>query len=273
MGSLDEPRAAGSDNPNVVYENLGCTGKFKLNFDVLQQSGRLRNYNGFAMGDFNLDGYPDVVAASGYVASKTNLTRVIRYGSPLDKTAFFTDILNLNKDKTFSWTGNSVFQGDMMVQMNRPMGSKNCWVSIKPLGTRGLVTGGSVNRGGLGSTLIVTPNGMATVMTPIVSGESFGSQHSPRRNFGLGKSCEGTLEILWPGGIRNRLYSMWNKEVLTVPEIPCSFTGHWESESDYMECVNKAVDELLEKDIIADTFQERLVKSAQKARMEYIANI
>lgn len=270
VGSLDEPRAAGSDNPNIILKNDGCKAKFSLDLTSLQPTGRVRNYNGLAMGDFDMDGYPDVVAASGYVSDRKKLSKVYRFKSPLDKTAYFTDILTLNKDKTFTWTGKTLSNGDMMVQMNRPMDKTMCWMSVRPLGSQGLVKGGKVNRGALGSTIIVKPKTLPPVMAPIVSGESYGSQHSPRRNFGLGAGCEGMVDILWPGNVRNRLYTVKNKEMLTLPEIPCSYTGAWSSEDAYRDCVRNAVSELVEKDIVSQEFGDRLIDSASQARADYL---
>lgn len=271
VGSLDEPRAAGSDNPNVIYRNRGCRAKFSLDLKALEQTGRTRNYNGLAIGDFNLDGYPDVVAASGYVAYPEKQSRVYNFGSPLDKTAFFTNILNLNANMTFSWTGNTLKDGDMMVQINSETNKSACWISVRPLGMQGILQKGRVNRGGLGATIIVKPKKRKPVIVPIISGDSFGSQHSPRRNFGLGRGCEGRVEILWPQGVRNRLYHVQNKEMISFPEIPCSFSGDYNDEGSYKTCVEEAVDELITHQVVSSDMARRLGKSALKARRDYLS--
>lgn len=102
------------------------------------------------------------------------------------------------------------------------------------MGMRGIIRKERVNRGGLGSILLVSPLGLGSVMTRIVGGEGFGSQSSSRKNFGLGPERSGPVGIVWPKGIRNRFYGLRNKEMLTAPEIPCSFSGKWKSEHEYI---------------------------------------
>lgn len=269
-GSLDFSAFGGTDNPNVIYKNEGCTGKFTYDLTSWGPSGRYKNYRGLAIGDFNMDGYPDIVGASGFVAKPGTGKRITNYSSEFDQTAYFTDILERNEEFMWVWTKNTLLPGDLMVDINRQTDPSKCWVSIRPLGTQGLVDGGKFNRGGLGSTIFVKPNGMKTVITPIVSGESFGSQHSPRRNFGLGSRCKGTVEILWPQGLRTRLYNVKHKEMLTIPEIPCDFAGAWESEHAFKECVFYAVGSLAEKGIFDERFGSRLIASAVKARRAHV---
>ena len=58
-------------------------------------------------------------------------------------------------------------------------------------------------------------------MAPVVAGSSYASQDSLEANFGLGTSEKGTVEVFWPGAIRNRLNNVMAGKVV-FPEIPVS---------------------------------------------------
>jgi hypothetical protein len=102
-------------------------------------------------------------------------------------------------------------------------------------------------------------------MQPIPGGSSYASQNSLTANFGLGYARKGTIEILWPGGVRNRLYNVRHGEQITFPEIPCSIDAKWESSRIYRGCVRSAIIELIEKDIISFRNGLRLLMSAYRA--------
>lgn len=274
LGSLQFIAFAGSDNPNIIYKNVGCGRKFRYDLKALEPTGSRRNYQGVAVGDFNLDGYPDIVSASGFVADSSKQYRLINHKSVLDKTAFFTETMNLvNNGTGWVWNGNTLENGDMMVQMNRQTDPSKCWVSIRPVGMQGVVSNGFVNRGALGATIIMRPKGRRAVMSPIIGGESFGSQHSSRRNFGLGRKCTGNVEILWPGGVRNRLYDVRHRETLILPEIPCDYMRNWETEPAYLSCVTHAVNKIVGKGYASVQFGVRLVSSATRARKEFVSQV
>ena len=98
-------------------------------------------------------------------------------------------------------------------------------------------------------------------MLPVTGGSSHLSQHSLERIFGLGDQRRGTLEILWPGGVRNRLYGVRHGERLVVPEIPCSFDTD-ESFRFYFRCVRSSVRKLHRAGVIDRRMQGRLTFSA-----------
>jgi len=58
---------------------------------------------------------------------------------------------------------------------------------------------------GILAVLAFTPRHGATVMSPVVGGSSHSSQHALERVFGLGAARRGSLDVAWPGGVRNRL--------------------------------------------------------------------
>lgn len=270
VGSLEFSAFAGSDNPNVIYKNDNCNAKFTYDLKSLQPTGTTRSYQGFALGDFNHDGYPDVVSAAGFRTKPAEREYTAKFNSTLDRTAYFTSILKPSPDGSgWVWTGYELERGDMMLQVNSAAKVQRCWVSIQPIGMLDIVPGATVNRGALGATLRVTPKGMRTVTTPVVSGDSFGSQHSPRRNFGLGKSCSGDVEIIWPGGVHNKLYDVQHKDMLTIPEIPCNIDGKWPSARAYRKCVVRAVGKMVLRKIVSVRFGFKLGASAIRARTEY----
>lgn len=270
VGSLDFSVFAGSDNPNIIYKNHNCKAKFSYDLSSFEPTGTTRSYQGLAVGDFNHDGYPDVVGAAGTRTKRTYREYVATYNSTLDTTAYFTPILKPTADGAgWVYTGYKLKPGDLMVQMNRATRPHHCWVSLQPVGMQDIVAGASTNRGALGTTLRLTPKGLHTVSVPIVSGESFGSQHSPRRNFGLGKSCTGSVEVLWPSGVRNKLYELKHKEVLILPEIPCSFDGEWDSVRSYRVCVLRSVGKMVLTKSVKLRYGIRLIGSAMRARLEY----
>ena len=118
-----------------------------------------------------------------------------------------------------------------------------------------------VNRDGIGAVLSFTPLGGPTVMSPVTAGSSHLSQHSPERLFGLGESRLGTLEILWPGGVRNRFYGVRHGERLELPEIPCSFDTEGPFVP-YIACLSTALFDLLEEQRIDRRLGLRLYTSA-----------
>eukprot|EP00177_Eucheuma_denticulatum_P002710 GFKZ01004872.1.p1 GENE.GFKZ01004872.1~~GFKZ01004872.1.p1 ORF type:complete len:708 (+),score=73.84 GFKZ01004872.1:953-3076(+) len=266
VGGLDNFVVAGSDNPNVIHENDGCRASFTYDLESWKPSGSLTNYNGLATGDFNLDGYPDIAAVSTFTTTAAQRTIAQQqYGDVLDETAFFTIQLN----SSLVWSGNVLGDGKLLVDINSETDAETCWVSILPLGSLRLIPDGRVNRGALGATLFMKPDGLPRVMSPIIGGDSFASQSSPRRNFGLGPACRGMLEILWPGGVRNRL-SVMHGEVLTVPEVPCSFDGEFATEEDYKLCLQRALRGLRAKGIITGGLQARLQAAGLRARRIFL---
>jgi hypothetical protein len=102
-------------------------------------------------------------------------------------------------------------------------------------------------------------------MLPVLGGSSHASQHSLIQGFGLGNQSRGTVEVLWPGGVRNRLYDVAHAETVTIPEIPCDFAKRWSSRSAYRNCVDRALDDLRHAGVIPRSALDRLRSSALRA--------
>jgi hypothetical protein len=99
-------------------------------------------------------------------------------------------------------------------------------------------------------------------MQPILGGSSHASQDSLTASFGLGSAKAGTVEVLWPGGTRNRLYNVRRFERIEFPEIPCSFDDEWASVRPYARCVNDALDDLVEAGALNRVERARFFVSA-----------
>ena len=121
------------------------------------------------------------------------------------------------------------------------------------------------NRDGIGAVVKFKPDGGKQVMYPVLGGSSHASQHSLTQGFGLGSASRGTVEILWPGGVKNRLYDVAAGERVVIPEIPCSFKSPWSSKAMYRKCVDDALADLVKNNTITGTMRNRLRTSALRA--------
>lgn len=145
------------------------------------------------------------------------------FGSPYDDAVFvptFAPHPNGVPDN-FVYTGIELDNGNLSVEVNDGANGNN-WVKIETVGSVGITPLGGVNRDGLGATVSFTPRNGQTTLVPVISGGSHASSHSDIAHFGLGSAERGTVNVLWPGGVRNRLYNATKNRQYTFPEIPCS---------------------------------------------------
>src|SRR5262249_35433659 len=141
----------------------------------------------------------------------------------------------------------------------------NNWVKVRVIGTKGLTSGGHVNRDGIGAIVKFTPNAGKQVMSPVLGGSSYASEHSLIQGFGLGTGTSGTVEVFWPGAIKNRLYNVAAGETVTIPEIPCDFAAAWPRKNLYKQCVQGALNQLVSGGVITPAARTRLLDSAIQA--------
>ncbi len=269
FGHIDVGLIIVTDNPGVLLRNDG-TAHFQ--FDPSRFV--LTNYNrrevfGVAAGDLNNDGFDDVVTASAMdIPDSVPLTRYPvslppnAYGSPFDATAYFVEQFSPIAPGVFVWNGYEFSNGTLQVQINSA-DNGNDWIKLRTRGSVGLLTNGRVNRDGIGAVVTFRPDGGRPVMKPIISGDSFGSASSLWANFGLGHARKGTVDILWPGGVRNRLYDVHAGERIVFPEIPCSYNT--DNFVDYRECVEGALNELINAHVILPVERGRFLSSAIRA--------
>ncbi len=272
-GGLEAGLVIDASNPGAILQNDG-TGNFAYDANALANtaSHTFRNDKGVAVGDLNQDGFVDIVSVSDFNVPETS--PVERYpvdsGSPFDETGVFIPVFNPvgnPEDMTFQWSGVEPQPGTVAVELNSADNSNN-WVEVQLMGTAGITTNSRVNNDGIGSVVSFTPEDGQTVMQPILGGSSFLSQHSLAANFGLGAEESGTIEVLWPGGVRNRLYDVEKFERIVFPEIPVSFDDHFDSFEDYYTQVNEAVSELVASEVLTFSEGERYLSSAVRAFLE-----
>jgi hypothetical protein len=266
FGNFDFPPYTDFSNPGTVFHNDG-TGVFTYDSSAVGRSVAFRVTQGVATGDLNQDGFVDIVSASEFNAPPglPILPYPAKYGSVFDPPVasyqpVFTETPAGSGD--FVWNGVNVEPGTVSVLVNSP-DPKNGHVTVQTLGTVGLLHGGRVNRGGVGAIVRVTPAGGQPSLRPVMAGSSYQSADAPEGVFGLGAAKSATVEVSWPGGVRNRLYDVRNGERITFPELPCSID---ESNAGvYARCVENAIDDLTTTDVLSRGEAARFERSAVRA--------
>ena len=274
-GGLD---AAGlsviADNPGVLLLNQGdCSGQFIQDQLAIQTDHFTRNVRGVAVGDLDGNGFPDIATAANLTTPPQLplLPLSITYGDPLDDSAFIVPLMTPvnapDEPPAFVWDGFENGPGDFKLELNS--GNDNGHVTIDVQGSIGLLDSGMVNRDGIGALVSFTPHRGKTSLQTIVAGSSHSSNHALRKTFGLGSDHKGTLDILWPGGSKNRLYNVRNHEHIVMPEIPCSYDADWPNQRSYRRCVSNALRGLSRQGVISHAMHARLLTSAMRAYREH----
>lgn len=255
-------------NAGALLRNDGCSASFTRDTAALASSTNHgnRTVQGMAVGDLNNDGFVDIVTVSNadVPVGSPQAAYPVSYTSPFDVDGIFLPLFTPIDESTLGWTGARVVEGTLAVEVNSA-NNGNRWVAFDVLGAVGIVPGAVVNRDGIGAVLSFTPKRGDTAQQPVLGGSSYASQDSLTANFGLGTSRSGVIEVLWPGGVRNRLYGVRAGEHLVLPEIPCSFDANWASSADHRRCVRDAVTKLIEAGVIGVREGARFRASANLA--------
>lgn len=268
-GGIDANAIFGADNPGVLLRNEGCTADFTWEAGAFPTTDHTRrNVRGLALGDLDDNGFVDVVSVSSADApAEVSLSASPAiHGSPFDATALFVPVFAPTV-LGLVWTGIDMDPGTLSVELS-DAGNRNGWVGVGVRGSVGLTALGRVNRDGIGAVVSFTPNGGRTRIRPVQGGSSHASQHALDGRFGLGLAPRGRVEVLWPGGVRNRLYDVASGERVVVPEIPCSFDAPWPDEAAYLTCVARALDDLVTGAQLTTAQATRLLLSAVRAFRE-----
>ena len=273
-GLLGGPVFLISDNPGVLLKNNNCEGLFEEAVDVFSVDHLSRNVRGVAVGDLNNDGFNDIVTISS-LSIPSSAPKILSpegsYGSPYDATAFFVPLMSpVGIDDTglplFRWTGLELLPGDIRIEIAEPNQNKS--VSVELMGTVGIADGATVNRDGVGGQITVGVPGIKNkVMQAVTAGSSHSSQHSTHKIFGLGNSKRADIEVLWPGGVRNKFYGVRAGQ-FTAPEIPCSFDTQG-SFRDYWLCTRKALIQLRGAGILSRLEYRQFSRDVIRAYFEY----
>jgi len=233
--------------PGIVLTNVGtCSGTFDYDQAAVPFDHQVRTVHGIAAGDLNHDGFEDIVSVSNFDFVRGFYLPYVGvffppFGSPFDSVAAFEAGTSSRPNPGFAtWLNPVINPGTLSVEINSADNGNN-WAEISVAGGIGRIANATVNRDGVGAVVKFTPQGGPTSQRPIIAGASYGSQDAMAANFGLGSASYGVAEVLWPGGVRNRLYGVWKGEQLTLPEIPCSFDGNWPNKGTYMSCVSGAL--------------------------------
>jgi len=281
-GGMDMGIMVDLSNPGTVLHNQGCSGQMAVDFAATAPSaprvGRSETL-GVALGDLNDDGFVDITHVAAQIASPqvpivpfvnqrfatTPIPGVPGPPSPFNFVAQYAALHTMvGPDIEGEFNGGAMLPGSLSVELSSA-NNGNGYVKVKVRGSIGDADGASVNRNGIGAVAFFRPDGGQQAMTPILGGSSHASQHELQQIFGLGAAAKGTLEVLWPGGVRNRLYDVSSGERVTMPEIPCSFAASWANRDVYKQCVNKSLNDLKQAGAINNTQRLRLRASALQA--------
>lgn len=265
-GGLDMLTLVDKSNPGAILLNDGWAN-FAYDPGAVSASHMRRNDSGVAAGDIDGDGFVDIVSVSNFDAPAP-LPLVpftvggIDYNSPWDP-AFFVPVMNENNGE-FTWNGIAFPDGTVALELNNGESGYES-VEVEVLGTKGILGGAKNNRDGIGAVITFTPHRGKSAMKPVLGGSSHASQNSLQQYFGMGEATRGTLDILWPGGVRNRMYNVQAGDKIVFPEIPCSYADTRMHESSYVHCVQRSVNKLERKGYIDTQTKHKILTSAVRA--------
>jgi enediyne biosynthesis protein E4 len=183
--------------------------------------------------DYDLDGYPDILAANGHIEDE--IGRVQPKVSYREAPLLFRNQGNRKFENVTTQLGPAfnrpiVARGaayadfdrdgdlDVLISTNNGPaylfrndgGNRNHWLNVRLVGTRS-------NRDGIGAVVRVL-NAGGKQWNMVRSGSSYCSQSDLALTFGLGKDTSAQLEIEWPSGARQQFKNVQANKFLTIDE-------------------------------------------------------
>ena len=267
-----------TENMGVLLENRGdCSGVFRWHDSAFTTPHELRQVQGVAVGDLNNDGFEDIASVSnmnleargagGVLTPGIGLSFLFGTGSIFDLFATWESRWAPSVDdegnpiRVFLDNGRIEANGNLSVEISSADNGYH-WADITAVGSHGRISGGAVNRDAVGAVVRFTPEGGKTSIRPIAGGSSYSSQDALSAHFGMGTAQYGSAEILWPGGVTNRLTNIAPGERITFPEIPCDYATRGDDPAGYQACVEGALAELVGIGALDDAGAQRFRSGA-----------
>lgn len=269
-GGLDAGPFIDGSNPGAVLKNDGL-GNFSYDTQALVKSidHSRRTVQGFARGDLNNDGFVDLVSVSNIdIGEEIPAIPYQNNGASIDDLAIYFENFSENDDGNFVWTKNQYDNGSLAIEINSGNHTAG-HISINALGSKGITSNGRVNRSAVGTIVGFTPKSKPRTIQPITAGSSYASHNSFTSHFGMAEADYGVIDVLWPGGVKNKLYGVKSGNIITMPEIPCSYESHLRDYRQYKSCVTGSLKQLHRYGVINKKESYSLKRSAMIAFLEY----
>jgi hypothetical protein len=183
--------------------------------------------------DYDLDGYPDILAANGHIEDQ--IGRVQPKVSYKEAPLLFRNLGNHKFENVSATVGPAFLKSivargaayadfdhdgdlDILISTNNGPamllrndgGNRNHWLSVR-------LTGAQSNRDGIGAMVRIESNG-GKQWNMVRSGSSYCSQSDLALTFGLGADAAATVDVTWPSGAKQQFKNVAAKQRVLIDE-------------------------------------------------------